>query len=91
MNKSTHHDTARTVIGFFTVCLMAGIFFVFYNNQDTLIESNQLLIFVTLAIVGAGFLVSLLYLASKPVKSHKAAVHKAVSRKVHKKKKSSTR
>ncbi len=84
MSNSNHPDSARAVIAFLIIGLMAGIFLVFYQNSDYIMNSNQFYYFMTLAVVGAGFMIGLLYLASKPVQKHKAVTHKT-----HKKKRSS--
>lgn len=86
MIHSSHYDTARAVIAFLAVALMATVFIIFYQNQDTILASDVFYAFISLAIVGAGLLISLLYLSSKPQKlKSKKVVHKA-SHKTHKKK-----
>jgi hypothetical protein len=91
MAKHDHHNTAKAVIAFLIVLIMARIFFLFYENSEAIIKSNQFYMFMTLTIVAAGLLLGLLYLASKhPQKAvtHKAVVSKA-AKKTSKKKKSS--
>jgi hypothetical protein len=85
MSKSSHYDTAKAVVAFLAVALMAGVFLVFAKNKDSIIESGQFYYFMTLAVVGAGFLIGLLYLAGKPVQKSKAISHKTAERKAHKK------
>jgi NADH:ubiquinone oxidoreductase subunit K len=62
----THGDThshVKTIIAFLIFLLAAAIFFIFYANQDAILQGNWQL-FMTLAVVGAALLVGLLFLVS---------------------------
>ena len=85
MNKTNHYDTAKAVVALLAVALMAGVFFIFNSNKESILEGNQFSMFMTLAIVGSGFLIGLLFLSSKPEHKHKKITHKSSS-KSHKKK-----
>ncbi len=74
MSKSGHYDTARLVIGFLAVCLMAGIFFIFYNND--IMQSDQLGLFMMLTVIAGGLLIGLFYLVSNQTHSQKASARK---------------
>lgn len=81
MSKSSHYDTARLVIAFLAVALMAGMFLIFYNNSDNIIKSNQLSLFIMLAVIAGGLLIGLFYIVSNQSSIHKAHPHKSTSRK----------
>jgi hypothetical protein len=77
IKKGTKHEWARGSVALLIVLIAFGIFLLFYNWQDSIMEANNFYPFVTLTVVGAGFLFGLLYLVNKP-EPHKAKVsHKA--------------
>lgn len=82
---STHHETAKHAIAFFIVLVAFSMLAIFYNYSDQIIASNQFYVFMTLATVGGGLLIGLLYLVNKPHQAHKTATHKTVSKKKKKK------
>ena len=87
MAKQTNHlDAAKSVIALLIICLMARVFFLFYQNSDELLQSNQFPEFMTLAVVGGGLLIGLLYLVNKSTDKPKTIAHKSSARKSHKKK-----
>jgi hypothetical protein len=78
IQKGSKHDWARGVAALLIVFIAFGIFLLFYNMQDNILGTSNFYPFMTLTIVGAGFLFGLLYLINKPEKHKKApAVHKS--------------
>jgi hypothetical protein len=80
------HHTARNVIALLIVVLAFAMFLVFYIYGEKILmdgSANQLF---TLAVVGAGLLVGLLYLVSHS-HPHKATLPKATKKAKVKKKK----
>lgn len=92
IQKSNPHASAQAGVAMFIVLLAFGIFLLFYNYQDYLMESGQFQLFMTLATIGMGLLIGLLYLVynPKPQKTKvapKAAAAKTTKAKAAKKKK----
>jgi uncharacterized membrane protein len=87
MAKQDHHHTARTVLSLILVIVMARIFFIFNENSEYIITSNQFNLFITLSVVAGGLMIGLLYLAGKNPHSQKAT-HKPSSRRTTRKKSS---
>ena len=79
-----HHHNAKTVTSFLIFAVAVLIFIVFYANYDSILQTNFQL-FMTLAVVGAGLLIGLLYLVNKPHQSTKTV--KAGTKSKSKKKK----
>ena len=75
IEKGTKHEWARGVAALLIVFIAFGIFLLFYNMQDNIIGSSNFYPFMTLTIVGAGFLFGLLYLINKPEKHKKVKAH----------------
>jgi len=93
IQRGTKHEWAKGIAGLLIVFIAFGIFLLFFNWQDNILQSDNFYPFMTLTIVGAGFLFGLLYLINKPepkkAKVKAKAVHKIVkatkkSRKSHK-------
>ena len=92
IQKSDPHSTAQAGVAMFIVLLAFGIFLLFYNYQDYLMESGQFTLFMTLAAIGMGLLIGLLYLVYNPRPqkakvARKAAPAKPTKAKAAKKKK----
>ena len=76
-NNEHHMHAAKNFLAFMIVAIAAAMFFVFYNNQDNIMKGDSFHLFMTLVIVGAGFLVGLLYLISNM--THRSSVKSASS------------
>jgi len=66
-SKNHHHDyhhVVKSFMAFFILVIAFSVLLVFVNNSENIIEGNNFKLFMILAIVGAGFLVGLLYLVS---------------------------
>lgn len=59
-----HHHVVKTFMAFLILVVAFSMLLVFVNNSENIIEGNEFKLFMTLAIVGAGLLVGLLYLVS---------------------------
>ena len=85
MKDHEHLHAAKSFIAFMVVAIAAAMFFVFYNNQENILEGGNFQLFMTLAVVGAGLLIGLFYLVSNtshtPVKSHKSTKSTSKSKK----------
>lgn len=65
-NRFDGHSTARAIIAYLIVIIAFGVFVMFVNYKDEIINSNRFQPFVLLTALGMGFLVALLYLVNKP-------------------------
>lgn len=61
---SDHHHIIKTFMAFLILVIAFSMLLVFVNNSENIIEGQNFKLFMTLAIVGAGLLVGLLYLVS---------------------------
>ncbi len=81
MHHERNHSAVKSFLSFMILAVAAMMFFIFYNNQDTIFANNDWQLFMTLAVVGAGLLIGLLYLVnnsqSPTVKSTKKKSSKA--------------
>ena len=86
VHAGTHHDHIKKVISLLIVIVAFGIFLIFNAYSEDIIASNNFSLFMTLAVVGSGLLVALLYLVnnSKHV-AHKVHAVKSVKGKSKKK------
>jgi uncharacterized membrane protein len=65
-HKGMHHEkNARAVAALFVILIAFGIYLLFYTYQDQIIVSGSFKLFMSLVIVGMGFLVGLLFLINK--------------------------
>lgn len=58
------HSHVKTIISFLIFLLAAAIFFIFYTNKDHILVPGTAQLFMTLAIIGMGLLIGLLFLVS---------------------------
>lgn len=79
MEKGTHYNNAKAVVAFFIIALGFGLFLLFYNYQDSIVQSNSFYPFITLVVIIMGFLLGLLYLVNNQSKP-KRAVSKIVKK-----------
>ncbi len=85
MKKGSSYDNARSIVALFIVLLAFGIFLLFYYNSDAIMESDSFYLFMTLATLGLGLLIGLMYLSSNSSHPKTAATkHKAVPAKASK-------
>lgn len=66
LHHDDHHQNAKTVASLAILCVAFVLLLMFNYHSENIIEGNNFKLFMTLAIVGAGLLVSLLYLINKP-------------------------
>ena len=87
MNKEHHVKNVKAIVAILILAIVAVIFYKFITNENYFFQDiTALRNYVIFAIVGAGFLVGLLYLTSQT--THKsAAKSKAVKASKPKKKK----
>lgn len=79
-------STAKALVGFLVLAIVAGLFYKFITNQDVFFDDVEALRnYVVFTICVAGFLVGLLYLSSQT--THKPKAVKAAKTKTTKKKK----
>lgn len=67
MAKHKHHDhhhVIKTLMSFFILVIAFSVLLIFVNNSENIIEGNNFKMFMTLAVVGAGLLIGLLYLVN---------------------------
>lgn len=84
MKKHEPLSSAKAIVGFLSLAIVFVIFYKFYHNQDYFFEDiNALRSYVAFAIIGAGFLIGLLYLSSQT--THNSAVKSPKSLKKKKK------
>lgn len=93
MKKGSHYDNARSIVALLIVLIAFAIFLLFYYNSDEIMASNNFYLFMTLATLGMGLLIGLMYLANNSqhpqakAPSHKTVAPKASKAKSKKKKK----
>lgn len=75
IQKGNKHEWARGMVALLIILIAFGIFLLFYNQQDTILQ-DSFYPFMTATVIGVGFLFGLLYLVNKPHKVHKVH-HKA--------------
>lgn len=73
LHHKDHHANVKALLGLMIVCLAAGVFLLFYRNQSNIIDGGNFKMFMTLAIVGMGLLLTLFFFANQPHKTAKAA------------------
>lgn len=64
MTHGSHHDNAKSVVALLIVLLAFGILVLYYNNSDAILEANKFYLFMTLATVGMGLMLGLLFLVN---------------------------
>lgn len=64
MSNYNYYVNVKAIIAFLIVCLNASLFFMFTYGQINMTDEEQLRYFVSLAIIGGAFFVTLLYLVS---------------------------
>ena len=82
-----HHHTAKTFLAFLVLVVAFAILIIFVANAEYILRDDKFHMFMTLAVIGCGLLVGLLYLVNNS--SHKPS--KSVSRSTSKKSKSKKR
>ena len=66
MNKEHHLKNVKAIVGILVLAIVAVIFYKFITNENYFFQdATALRNYVIFAIVGAGFLVGLLYLTSQ--------------------------
>ncbi len=82
MKKSSHHESAKGIIGLLVVAIGFVLFYKLATNQDSFVDDlNALRYYVVLSILAMGFLLGLFYLVSR-------STHQSPAKKSTKKKKS---
>jgi hypothetical protein len=76
-----HENNLKAIIYLLLVLLAFGIFILFYNNSELILQSHSFTLFMVLVTVGMTLMVGLVYLVSnsKHPSHHKVAHHKEVS------------
>jgi len=88
MAKPHHVNNAKAIVGLLVLAIAAVIFYKFWTNQDYFFQDlNALRNYVVFAIVGGGFLVTLLYLTGQTKHDEPAKSKASKSTKSKKKKK----
>lgn len=77
IQKSNPHQSAKAGVGMMVVLLAFGLFLLFYNYQDYLMESGQFTFFMVLTTVGLALMLGLVYLVFNQKEPHKAKTVKA--------------
>ena len=89
MKKYKHyqdaHHTAKNLISLLIVVLAFGMFLVFYNYGDKILLDGNVNLLLTLAVLGAGLLLGLLYLVNQTHPQKTVAHHPAKKAKAKKK------
>jgi glucan phosphoethanolaminetransferase (alkaline phosphatase superfamily) len=75
MKKSDAYGSAKTIIALLIVLVAFAVFLLFYYNTDAILQSNKFLPYMTLATVGMGLLLVLLYLVNNPQDAPKSVTH----------------
>ncbi len=88
IERGTKHEWTRGVAALLIVFIAFAIFLLFYNMQDNIIGTDNFYPFMTLTIVGAGFLFALLYLINKPEHKKSKVLNTHKSSKIKKLKRS---
>lgn len=57
-----HEPNIKAVLSLFILAVAAAVFYLFWQNQDALLDSTSLRFFVALVVVLSGLLIYLLYL-----------------------------
>lgn len=83
MKKSAHFDTAKVVTAFFIMLVAFGVFLLFYQNSEGILQSDSFYPFIILSTIGFSLLAGLLYLVNN---SQHPRVQKTAAKK-HKKRK----
>ena len=84
MHHERNHSAIKAFLSFMILAVAAMMFFIFYYNQESLFTDNNWQVFITLAVVGAGLLIGLLYLINNS-QVHTTKSTKKKSTKVKKK------
>lgn len=64
MKNSSHFESAKAITALFIVLVGFGVFMLFYNNSDTLLQGDGFYPFITLTVIGFSLLIGLLYLVN---------------------------
>lgn len=78
--KKMHYDSVKAIISFLIVLLAFGIFMLFYMNSDAIIRANKFYLFISLATIGMGLLIGLMYLVNNQAHLHKQHAVKPASK-----------
>jgi len=57
-----HEPNIKAILSLFVLLIAFGVFLLFYNTKDVLVDSYSLQFFLVLAVVLSGLLISLLFL-----------------------------
>ena len=87
IKHGTPEENAKHVIALFIVLITFAVFYLFYINQDYILNSGNFYLFLTLATVCSGFMLWLLYIVNNQKPQHHT--RKAIAKPASKKKKNS--
>jgi hypothetical protein len=78
--KKVSYDSVKAIISFLILLLAFGIFMLFYMNSDVIVRENKFFLFISLATIGMGLLIGLMYLVNNQAHLKKQHVAKPVAK-----------